>query len=138
MAAVLVNGRAYDFTQLTCLYLGVPLASLSSIDYEETQEKKNNFGTGNRPVSRGHGAIDASGSMELSMNDIEAMRDAAPDGSLLMFPSSEFILVFGNVQGVQKHVLKNLEFTTDGGGGKTGDTGLKRTLNFAISHVQYR
>ena len=138
MAAPLVNGIAFDYVQITPLFLGVPLVSMSSITYEEIQEKVNNFGTGNRPVSRGRGAIDASGSMELSMNDIEALREVAPNGSLLLLPASDFVLVFGNPQNVQTHVLKNLEFTNDGVTGTQGDTDLKLTLNFVISDVQYR
>ena len=138
MAAPLINGQAFSYVQITPLFLGVPLVSMSSITYEEIQEKVNNFGIGNRPVSRGRGAIDASGSMELSMNDIEAMREVAPNGSLLLIPASDFVLVFGNPQNVQTHVLKNLEFTNDGVTGAQGDTDLKLTLNFVISDVQYR
>ena len=138
MAAPLVNGISFDFVQLTPLFLGVPLVSMSSITYEEIQEKINNFGIGNRPVSRGRGAIDASGSIELSMNDLEAMREVAPNGSLLLLPASDFVLVFGNPQNIQTHILKNLEFTNDGMTGAVGDTDLKLTLNFVISDVQYR
>ena len=138
MAAPLVNGRAFDFVQLTPLFLGVPLVSMSSITYDEIQEKVNNLGIGNRPVSRGRGAIDASGSIELSMNDLEAMREVAPNGSLLLLPASDFVLVFGNPQNIQTHILKNLEFTNDGMTGAVGDTDLKLTLNFVISDVQYR
>lgn len=138
MAAPLVNGQAFSYVQITPLFLGVPLVSMSSITYEEVQEKVNNFGTGNRPISRGRGTIEATGSMELSMNDIEAMREVATDGSLLAIPASDFVLVFGNPQNVQTHILKNLEFTNDGGTGTVGDTDLKLTLNFVISHVQYR
>lgn len=134
----LVNGRAYDYSQIIPAYIGVPLPSMSVIEYEETQEKTNNYGTGTRPVSRGHGEIQATGSMEVAMEDIEALREAAIDGSLLNLPSADFLLVFGNPGKVQTHVLKNLEFTSDGGGGNQGDTDLKRTLNFTISHVEYR
>lgn len=138
MAVPLVNGEAFSFVQITPLFLGVPLVSMTSITYEEVQEKVDNLGTGNRPVSRGRAAIVATGSMELSMNDIEAMREVAPNGSLLAIPASDFILIFGNPQNVQTHVLKNLEFTNDGGAGTQGDTDLKLTLNFIISDVQYR
>jgi len=138
MGVPLINGRSYDYSQLTPVFLGASLPSLSAINYEETQEKTNNFGLGNRPVSRGHGPIDATGSMELSQNDMEALREAAPNGSLLQIPASDFVLVFGHPTNVQTHVLKNLEFINDGGGGTQGDTDLKMTLNFTISHVEYR
>lgn len=138
MALPLINGQAFDFSQITPLYLGVPLVSLTSITYEEVQEKVDNPGTGNRPISRGRADIKANGSMEISMNDVEALREVAPEGSLLALPASDFILVFGNPQNIQTHILKNLEFTNDGGTGTQGDTDLKMTLNFIISNVIYR
>ncbi len=138
MAIVLVNGAAFTFAQIIPAYIGVPLPSLSEINYEETQEKTNNMGTGNRPVSRGSGPIDANGSMILSQNDIEALREVAVEGSLLALPSADFVLVFGNPSNPQTHVLKDLAFLNDGGGGTTGDTDLTMTLNFIISHVKYR
>lgn len=138
MALPLINGQAFDYAQITPLYLGVPLVSMTSITYEETQEKVDNPGTGNRGISRGRADIKSSGSIELSMNDIEALRGVAPEGSLLALPASDFILVFGNPQNIQTHILKNLEFTNDGGTGTQGDTDLKMTLNFIISNVIYR
>ena len=138
MAQPLVNGESFSYVQITPLYLKVPLVSMTSINYEETQEKVDNPGTGNRGISRGRADIKSSGSMELSMNDIEALRDIAPEGSLLLLPATDFILVFGNPQNVQTHILKNLEFTSDGGAGTQGDTDLKFTPNFIISHVIYR
>lgn len=138
MAQPLINGQAFDYAQITPLYLGVPLVSMTSITYEEVQEKVDNPGTGNRPISRGRADIKSNGSIEISMNDIEALRDVAPDGSLLLLPASDFILVFGNPQNIQTHILKNLEFTNDGGTGTQGDTDMKLTLNFIISNVIYR
>ena len=44
MGIPLINGLAYDFSQLTPVFLGAPLPSMSAINYEETQEKVNNFG----------------------------------------------------------------------------------------------
>ena len=79
MATTLINGRAYDFAQIRVNIAGVQVHSVTAISYTEEQEKTNNFGIGNRPVSRGHGAIDASGSITLGMNDVEAIRDAAPN-----------------------------------------------------------
>ncbi len=138
MAITLINGRAFDFSQIIASYKGVPLPSLSEINYEETQEKTNNMGTGNRAVSRGHGTIDVTGSMTLSQNDIEALREVAPNGSLLALPSDDFILVFTNPSNPQTHVIKDMEFTNDGGGGTTGDTDLTVTLNFVASEIKYR
>lgn len=138
MSVPLVNGRAYDFTQIQAVVLGVPLPSISSITYLEEQEKENNFGVGNRPVSRGQGAINANGTFDISMNDIEALRDAAPNGSLVQIPAFDIVVVFGNPQKPTTHVLKNVEFLDDGVEGATGDKDLKRSFAVVMSHVKFR
>lgn len=134
----LINGRAYDFAQIIVTILGVPVASVSAIDYEETQEKKNNYGAGNRPVSRGAGAIECSASIEMSMNDIEAIRNVAPNGSLLQVPAFDITIFFGNAQSPKTHVLKNCEFTKDGVSGSQGDTDLKYKFDLLPSHIVWK
>jgi len=138
MSVPLINGRAYDYTQITAVVLGVPLPSISNISYTEEASKENNFGVGNRPVSRGQGAINASGSIDISMNDVEALRDAVDNGSLVGIPSFDIVVVFGNPQKPVTHVLKNCEFLDDGVEAAQGDTDLKRTFNLILSHVKYR
>lgn len=138
MAIPLINGRAYDYAQIEVEILGVPLAGVTAISYKEEQEKTNNFGAGSRPVSRGHGAIETSASMTISMNDIEAIRDAAPLGSLLAIPSFDAKITFLNAQKVVTHVVKNMEFTVDGMESAQGDTNIEMAFDFVASHVVYR
>lgn len=138
MATPLINGRAYDYAQIEANILGVPVAGISAITYVEEQEKVNNFGAGNRPVSRGHGAINASGSVTLSMNEVEAIRDAAVEGSLLGIPSFDITVTFLNEQKVVTHVLKNCEFLSDGVEASQGDTNIERSFDLVMSHVKYR
>lgn len=134
----LINGTAYDFAQIIVTILGVPVASISSIEYEETQEKVNNYGAGNRPVSRGAGAIEATATIEMSMNDISAIRDVAPNGSLLQVPAFDITVFFGNPQRPETHVLKNCEFKNDGISGSQGDTDLKKSFELVVSHIKFR
>jgi len=134
----LINGQAYDYTQIIMSVLGVPVAGVTSINYTEEQEKTNNYGAGNRPVSRGRGAIEASGSIELSMNEVEALRDAAPNGSMLAIPPFEITVVYLNLQKVVTHKLKNVEFTNDGVETSQGDTDIRRTFDIVMSDVKYR
>jgi len=135
---ILVNGRAYSHSEIQIIYLGVPLPSATSIDYGEDQDKAFNHGTGNRPVSLGYGAINASGSIELSMNDIEALRDVAPNGSLLFIPPGDLLIVFTNPQKPLTHVIKNLVWTTDRPSSSQGDTDIKLTLDFVAAEIKWR
>lgn len=143
MALALINGRAYDYTQIIINILGVPIAGVSKITYTEEQEVKGNMGTGTRPVSVGLGAIEASGSLEISMNDVEAIRDVATtdplyQGSLLTLPFFDIIIVFGNVQKIVTHTLRNCKFKNDGVDTSQGDTDIKRTFDLFISDIKYR
>lgn len=138
MAIPLINGRAYDFAQIVTTILGVPVAGISAVTYTEEQEKVNNYGAGNRPVSRGHGPITASGSVTLQMNDVEAIRDAAPDGSLLKIPSFDITVTYLNSQKPVTHVLKNCEFLSDGVEATQGDSNIERSFDLVISNINYR
>lgn len=138
MSLPLINGRAYDFTQIIVNILGAPVASVSAISYTEEQTKENNYGAGDRPVSRGHGAITASASITISMNDVEAIRDVAPDGSLLKVPAFDIEVSFLNAQKVVTHTLKNCEFTSDGVETSQDDKDVKRSFSLIPSHIKYR
>jgi hypothetical protein len=138
MSVVLVNGRAYDHTQITIVYLGIPLPSVTTIDYGEDQEKGFNLGLGNRPVSFGQAGIEASGSVELSMNDVEIIRDAAPNGSFLQIPLADMVIVFANPQKPVTHVIKNIAWTSDKPSSSQGDTDIKVTFDFIASNIKWR
>lgn len=139
MAATLVNGRAYDYVQIVFSILGVALPSITAVNYVEEQDKVNNMGASSRPVSRGHGTIDSSGSIELSMTDIEALRDIAPDGSLVKIPAFDVVVTFLNTENiVRNHVLRFVEFKNDGVETTSGDTDIKKTLDLIIGDIKYR
>ena len=138
MAVPLVNGRSYDFTSITISILGVPLAGISAISYTEEQTKENNFGTGNYAVSRGRAALNASGSLDIHMEDVEKIRDAAPNRSLLTLPAFDIVVVFGNPTNPRVHILKNAEFTNDGVDASQGDTAFTRSFDLVLSHVEYK
>lgn len=136
----LINGRSYDFAQIRAAILGVVVPSISSIEYSEEQKKENNFGAGDRPVSRGAGAIEAKGKLTMSMNDVEAIRKTVPNGSLLSVPPFDVVVTYlhPTAANVVTHVLKNCEFTTDGVSGSQGDTDLKRDFELVLSHIVYQ
>lgn len=138
MSQPLVNGIAYSYVDITFVALSVPLPSVSSINYTAEQAKENHYGTGNEPVSRGKGAKEYTASFDISMNDIEALRDAAPNGDLLNIPPFDIVVVFGNPQKPVTHVIKNFEFSNDGVESSQGDTDIKRTFTGTPSHIKYR
>lgn len=138
MSIPLVNGRAYSYVDIKFVTLGVALPSVSAINYTQEQPKENHHGTGNNVVSRGRGPKNATASFDISMNDTEALRDAAPNGDLLDIPAFDIVVVYGNPQKPVTHVIKNFEFSDDGVESTTGDTDIKRTFAGTPSHIKYR
>lgn len=134
----LINGRAYSYCEVVVKIAGVEIPSVSKINYSEEQQKENNYGTGARPVSRGRGKIEVKASIEISMNDVEALRDAAPNGSLLALEPFDIEVHFLNAQKVVNHTLKNCEFTSDGMEAGVDDKDIKKSFDLIPSHILYR
>ena len=134
----LINGKAYEYADIIVSILGVPTPSVSSISYSEEQDTKMNYGTGNRPVSYGSGTITAKGDIEISMNDSEAIRATAPLGSLLEIPLFDIVVIFGNLQNIVTHTIKNVKFTNDGVSGATNNTDMKMKFSFVASNIKWK
>lgn len=138
MATPLINGEAYSFGQIIVNVLGVPIVGVRSISYRSEQEKTNNYAQGNNPISRGRGQKTVTGSIEIEMADILALRSAVGgDGSLLDLPFFDVVVTWANAQGPFTDVIKNVDFTTDGPESEQGTTQQTVVLDFIASHVVY-
>ena len=71
------------------------------------------------------------------MSDIQAIRAAAPNRSLLDVPPFDIVVVFGNPQAPTTHTIKNAEFTTDKVSGSLDDTDIMTSFDFVTSHIEY-
>ena len=133
----LINGKAYTWADITMVIAGVPIAGVKAIKYKAKQDKVNNYGAGNKPVSRGHGRIEYEASITLSMNEVQALIDAAPGRSLLKIPPTDIIISFLPEDGViATHKLRNAEFMEDGIDMKEGDTDVDQEIPLIISDIE--
>jgi hypothetical protein len=135
----LINGKAYDWQQITCNIAGVPVAGVKAISYSEEQEIVDNYGAGNRPVSRGFGNIETEGSITLSMNEVERIQLAAPNGRLQAIPEFDITVTFAQADGTPaNHVLKKCRFKNNGRDMSQGDTEFEIELDLQIAEIQWR
>ncbi len=136
-----INGKAYSFSKIAIVLGGVQLMTLSSIDYEVTQEKTNEYGNSPYPVLRGEGAKEFTASVELSFNEIQQLRKLSKelnpdgDGSLVDLPPFDILVMYDNGQELVRHKLLYCEFTKDGVSGSQGDTNLKYSLELAVGNI---
>lgn len=139
MPAPLVNGQSYSWAQVEALILGQAVAGITEVKYEEKEEMVDNYGAGNRPVSRGYGKIETSGSVTLEMAEVEALQAASPDGRLQSIPEFDLVISFLPVGGkVVSHTLHNCRFKTNKRELKQGDTTVNVEIELQISHISWK
>lgn len=135
----LVNGTAYSWSQITTNILGVPVAGITSVSYDENQEMVDNFGAGNRPVSRGYGRIETEGSITLHMEEVEALQDAVVSGRLQDIPEFDVVVAFIPEGGiVRTHTLKNCRFKNNAREISEGDTAVEVELELQIAQILWK
>lgn len=134
----LVNGQAYSWSQITLNILGVPVAGVTSIAYSEEQEITDNFGAGNRVVSRGYGQIATEGSITLHKEEVVALQNAAPGGNLMNIGEFDIPVAYLPENGVIViDVLRNCRFKSNQRSISRGDNEIEVELPLQISHITW-
>jgi hypothetical protein len=137
MADALVNGTAYSYVDVTVRILGVEIHSIAEIKYKSKQEKVNNYGAGDEPVSRGKGIKEYEAELKFSKNDYLALRAAVPSKELLDLPPFDIPVTFGNEQRVTTDVLQNCEFLEEGEEIAQGDMDATMTFPLIVGKILY-
>lgn len=135
----MINGDSYSWSQIDITILGRRLEGVSGINYTSSQEKTNNYGRGNKPISRGKGKKSYSGSITLKEEEIKAIEAAIPAGKDIVdikpFP---IIVAFSN-NGIHTiHKLLHCEFMDRGVEVNTDTTDVERQLNLIIGDINYK
>lgn len=134
---VLINGKAFSASDISIMIAGISVASVSDLKATSTQEKKNNKGFSDEPVSRGRATKEYEASIDLSYTDALKLRNLSPTGGLLEIPTFEILAVLDNAVNVSRIRIKNAEFMDDGIEVSTDDTEVKRTYGIIIAGIDY-
>lgn len=136
----LINGQSYDWANITVSFLGSPISQITRIEYSSKQDKKDNYGWYNQPISRGYGNVTYSGSIELYLDVWRSICQAAPDGDPLSIPWFTISIAYGNLNQSNvvncRDVLYNVEFLDNPMSANQGDTGLKVTIPIIFSAME--
>lgn len=139
MAQPLINGRAYSWAEIDVRIGRTPVYGIIAITYDEEQEMEDNFGKGNRPVSRGYGNITTTGSITLDMEEIEALQDASITGRLQDLEEFDITVSYQPEGGViRTHKLKNCRFKTNGRTANQGDMRISQEIQLQIAEIKWR
>ena len=134
----LINGKSYEYSDITLNILGVPIVGITSIEYDETQAMENIYGAGRNPVSRGYGQMTPTAKITLLMEEVESIQAVAPLGKMQDIPEFDIIITYVDSALIpRKHVLKNARFMKNGRSSNTGDTSIPVELDLIISHINW-
>lgn len=133
----LINGVAVAWADIQVPFLGVPLTGVTAINFSEKQEKTNNYGIGNKPVSRGYGRKTYEGSITMLAEEWKNIAAAAPGGSINNIPFFDLPILYVNSTGLYlKVTLKAVDFTEASFDSKEGDTAIPITMPFIMADIE--
>ena len=134
----LINGKAYEFADITCVILGTPILGVTAIEYGETDNSENIYATGRYPVARGFGQIEPTASITILMNEVMNIVSVAPNGRIQDIPEFDIIVTFTDVNLIPVvHKIRNCRFKTNMITSATGDTSIPMDLELIISHIEF-
>lgn len=135
----LINGRTYDWGDISVIIAGVPVTGITAIDYDDEQEKVDNYGAGRLPVSRTRGKITTKAKITLDMKEVEAIQSRSRNGRLQSIDPFTITVSYipDNGTGIVTDTLHNVEFKNNKRAWKTGDTKQDVDLDLICSHITW-
>lgn len=139
MANVLINGINYSWGDVTLIILGVPIVGFQGIEIKSKQEKTNNYGQGNEPISQGFGRKEYEATIKgVYYDELRPLIAAAPDKDLLKLAPSDFTILVVSQNGIpSKLTLKYASFIETPFSVNEGDTKIINDLPLLIAGIKW-
>jgi len=133
----LINGINYSWANVSLVLFGVPVIGITKIDYKAKQDKKNNYGAGPYPVSRGYGNYEYEGSIELYLDEWKRIIAASPERDPLQIAPFDIPVIFGGSRvTADKDVLRSVEFLENPLSTGQGDSKILVTIPLIIASIE--
>lgn len=136
----LINGIEAGWSSVKLNILGASPNGVTAVNYEEKQEKKDNYGAGDKPVSRGYGNKEYSGSITLTSKEVDVIQAQLAKGQSIVDIEPFDIQVVYQPKGSKtfvRHTLLACEFMNNGRDVKQGDTVIEVKLDLIIGDINF-
>jgi hypothetical protein len=134
-----INGRQYEFADLTLFLGGRDVTGFRGIKYTSAQDKETLYGKGNRAISIQKGNINHSGELTVTQSELETLK-ASGGGSILGL-SLNAVVCYGNPANGDALItdkLYDIQFTEEAKEIKQGDKFMEIVLPFLCLDIQYQ
>ena len=133
-----INGQAYSWVDITVSIFGVPVAGITSVNYEENGDVVNNYGAGRRPTSQSNGKIESTASISIDRAEYNALVAAAPGKNLMNIPNFDIVVAYlPEGSPPVADIIKNCRFKKMVSGGSEGDSNVMADLELVPSNVEW-
>lgn len=140
----MINGRQYEFADLSLVLGGRDVCGFRGIKYSEKQEKEALYGKGNKPLSIQKGNVSYEGELSLTQSELEtlkALAGAQTRRSSILGLNLNAVVVYGNPAKGDVMItdrLYGIQFTEDAKEMKQGDKFMEVTLPFICTEIEYQ
>jgi hypothetical protein len=139
MAISLINGQAYSWAQIIMSIGQNEIVGVTKIAYSDTQEMQNNYGQGNKPVSRAFGNVTCEGSVTLDMAELQALQALSPTGRIQDIKEFDILVAFLPEEGViVKHKLEKCRFMNNGRDVSQGNMVIETEINLIVGSINWK
>lgn len=76
----MINGKEYSYEHISVVLFGRPLIGIEGVTYSESKSRNNIYGRGDKPVARGSGNREYSGTLTIHQSEFDALQQAVGQG----------------------------------------------------------
>lgn len=141
---MIINGREYQWSDVSLVLGGKDVTGVQSIKYSEEQEKETIYGKGNKPVSVQCGNKSYKGEISVLQSELESLHiaaKAATGSSSIMGLSLDAVVCYGNPAAGDVMItdrIFGIQFTMDEKSLNQGDRNMTVNLPFIALDIQYQ
>jgi hypothetical protein len=135
----IINGRQYEFADLTLVIGGRDVSGFRGIKYSSKQEKEVLYGKGNKGLSIQKGNFSHEGEISITQSELETLK-ALGSGSVLNL-NLNAVVCYGNPakgDALITDKIYGIQFTEEAKELKQGDKFMEVTLPFICLDIEYQ
>lgn len=140
----IINGRQYEWADISLILGGRDVVGLLGIKYKEKQEKELMYGKGNQPLSIQKGNRSYEGEVVISQSELETLKLLArkqTGRSSILGLNLNAVVCYGNPLHGDAMItdrIYGIQFTEEEKGMSQGDKKMEITLPYICTDIQYQ
>jgi hypothetical protein len=133
----IINGRQYEYADLTLILAGRDVIGFRGIDYKSAQEKEVVYGKGNKPLAIQKGNFSHDGSIQMLQSEYETLVELG-NGSVLGLDLNATLVYGGRETGgtILTDRIFGLQFTEEAKSFKQNDKFAEISLPFIALDIK--